>query len=109
MRNPTRTYTVSKEKISLRQSQRQQKVFFLDATWGLETTYVNNAISKFLKLKGKNFIAFATSAAAAQLFCKGSTAHFIFIILIPFNEDSTCTTGLSSHMASELQRANLII
>lgn len=63
------------EELAPRQSHRQQRLFFLDASGGTGKTFVTNAMLKFLESKGKKVIAVATSAVAAQLLRKGRTAH----------------------------------
>jgi len=85
------------------------RVFFLDAPGGTGKTFVTRAIQGFLKIRGKQAIAVATSAVAAQLLDEGRTAHSTFKIPIPCLADSTCHISANSQLAAHMRAAHLII
>lgn len=84
-------------------------MFFLDAPGGTGKTYVTKTIQKYLRKKGKETIAVATSAVATQLLDKRRNAHSKFKIPIPCTEDTSCYVDVGSDYAESLKSASLII
>lgn len=81
----------------------------MDTLRGTGKTFVINAIHKFLKMKGINFIAVATTAIAAQLFRKVMTAHLTVLVSNSRNRQSIFHIEASSGEASKLEGVNLTI
>lgn len=85
------------------------KCFMLDAPGGTGKTFLTTIIFRFLKMKVMTAYCASSSAVAAQLLPEGRTAHSIFKLLIPCDNESTCYITVDFYYALQLKASYLIV
>ena len=86
-----------------------KRLFFLDAPGGTGKTFFTNCLRDFAVSRGKKVLMVATSAVAAGLMNKGTTAHSALKIPIPCYEDSTCHFSPESALGKKLMEYDVIV
>lgn len=81
---------------------RTQRLFVLGTCGGNRKTFVNRAIQRFLKFKGKLVREVSSSAVAAQHLDDVKTAHFAVRISIPVTLETRCSIEADSQLAHAL-------
>ncbi|XP_071687654.1 uncharacterized protein [Rutidosis leptorrhynchoides] len=89
-------------------SYRKQELIFVYGHGGTGKTFLWKAITTALRADGKIVLAVASSSIASLLLPSGQTAHSRFKIPIDLTDESMCNIKKQTHMASLLQRTELI-
>ena len=87
----------------------EQKLFFIDAPGGCGKTFLYNTVLSHVRSRDQIAIAVASSGIAADLLGGGQTAHSMFKIPIPIQDDSTCSITRQSHLAHKIRSASLVV
>lgn len=85
------------------------KLFYLNGPGGSGKTYLYNTLISFIRGRGQNVLAYATTGIAATLIKGGQTIHRGFKLPVPILETSVSKIKQNSNEAEELRRAVLII
>ena len=85
------------------------RCFLLNAAGGTGKTYLIKAIQNCMKVRRRKHFAVATSAVAAKLLKKGTTAHSAFRIPVPCGPGDTCYISVDSELADLIREAAIII
>ena len=85
------------------------RCFLLNAAGGTGKTYLIKAIQNCMKVRRRKHFAVATSAVAAKLLKKGTTAHSAFKIPVPCGPGDTCYISVDSELADLIREAAIII
>ena len=91
------------------ESDDEHKLFFIDAPGGCGKTFLYNTVLSYVRSRDQCPIAVASSGIAADLLEGGQTAHSMFKIPIPIQDNSMCSITRQSQVAKKLRSASLIV